>query len=311
MARPKSRAFTLIELLVVIGIIAVLVAILLPALNKTRDSARRVACGSNLRQLHLAAGMYAAEFQGVLPVRGEPYGLLQQINNKSYNNKNSTLSGMLYAVDTYFRIKRDSGGTTLSDGAINVIMCPSRIRQTRWSDTRMWANPGEPGHNKDYYWKNGNTAYIFSGFSDAFEPFVGADHFFVYYVRLANLPGEFPIILDTVIYPEPAGNHSHSQQTNHWDGRNRRPAGGNVCYADGSVQWVSFGPATASPASGWAAFPNNSPMGPRNQNFALNGRYGLNNSSLTASNAFWWQRIPGTANGYPARRGKIAGPFPN
>jgi prepilin-type N-terminal cleavage/methylation domain-containing protein/prepilin-type processing-associated H-X9-DG protein len=55
---PKSRVFTLIELLVVVAIIAVLVAILLPSLNKARDSARQVTCLANLKSLGTAMGLY-------------------------------------------------------------------------------------------------------------------------------------------------------------------------------------------------------------------------------------------------------------
>lgn len=68
MKTQRRRGFTIIELLVVVGVVAVLMAILLPSLATGRDRARGVQCLSNLRQLGLAQTMYAGDFKGrVIP----------------------------------------------------------------------------------------------------------------------------------------------------------------------------------------------------------------------------------------------------
>jgi prepilin-type N-terminal cleavage/methylation domain-containing protein/prepilin-type processing-associated H-X9-DG protein len=63
----KDGGFTLIELLVVIAVIAILVALLLPALSRAKETARRTACLSNLRQLAAAVHLYGGDFEDTLP----------------------------------------------------------------------------------------------------------------------------------------------------------------------------------------------------------------------------------------------------
>jgi general secretion pathway protein G len=62
-----KTGFTLVELLVVIGIISVLIAMLLPALNKARQAAKSIACQSNLKQVGTAFAMYYSDNRGFLP----------------------------------------------------------------------------------------------------------------------------------------------------------------------------------------------------------------------------------------------------
>lgn len=70
--RRHTAAFTLVEVLVVIGIIAVLLAILLPALSKAKRASEQIACASNLRQLGYAFLLYCDENRGFFPAAQDP-----------------------------------------------------------------------------------------------------------------------------------------------------------------------------------------------------------------------------------------------
>jgi prepilin-type N-terminal cleavage/methylation domain-containing protein/prepilin-type processing-associated H-X9-DG protein len=88
-------AFTLIELLVVIAIIAILAAMLLPALGRAKESGRRIACLNDLRQLGVAAYMYVNDNQGIYPPRSET----NRWPNVFYNNYGDNVKLLICPTD--------------------------------------------------------------------------------------------------------------------------------------------------------------------------------------------------------------------
>ena len=111
----KRRAFTLVELLVVIGIIAVLLGLLLPALNKAREQARATQCLSNLRQLGQAAFEYANSNHGYFPIASESFTLEWDFDSSA----SPVVAGILWGALPDLSIQQcpsyDRKSTTLTD----------------------------------------------------------------------------------------------------------------------------------------------------------------------------------------------------
>jgi prepilin-type N-terminal cleavage/methylation domain-containing protein len=106
-ADASTGAFTLIELLVVIAIIAILAAMLLPALASAKETARRISCLNNLSQLSIAAQLYVNDNQGFYPPRSDT----DRWPDKFYVNYGKNIKLLLCPTDVSF------GGVPTTDGA--------------------------------------------------------------------------------------------------------------------------------------------------------------------------------------------------
>jgi prepilin-type N-terminal cleavage/methylation domain-containing protein/prepilin-type processing-associated H-X9-DG protein len=117
--RYRQRGFTLVELLVVIGIIAVLIALLLPSLSRAREHARRTVCLSNLRQLASAMIMYNNENKGRFPAAGTS----QQIDDWIYWEDEITASVPVPRNPNEGKLVPYMGGHFIAD----TFRCPSDV----------------------------------------------------------------------------------------------------------------------------------------------------------------------------------------
>lgn len=256
------HGFTLVELLVVIGIVAVLVAMLLPALRRARDEAQRISCQSNLRQSYVLLLMYANDNKQWIPFPATGYPPNQvgptdvlNVTDTSYppGSPNTIPVKMNFYSGLYPRYTK----------SCRVWLCPAWDYDVS-NNFNFWCawmlNNGQttPVHIMSYYylpWISGCIAQW--GVSDIVGHYGVrlTDRYTFYGYRYFSV--KRTILLHDAVGTEPLA--PLMSVTNHLNSRGNTPpytglppsvAGGNVLYGDGQVEWIGWREKSQDPLGG-------------------------------------------------------------
>jgi prepilin-type N-terminal cleavage/methylation domain-containing protein/prepilin-type processing-associated H-X9-DG protein len=247
----KSKAFTLVELLVVVGVIAVLVALLLPALNKARAQARAVACASNLRQIASGYNLYAHNNNGWYPVSVVDYNFYgtkvywRGYYGDEWSRTDSFSTAPNYRTTPYNRCVP----TMIAPKYITpeVFYCPDNDPLPRNKDVQTWRRlaqflddgtktasqwNSQYGFNPSYL-GNHNVSYSLpsrgGSLSNNILRFIGP-------LRTSELGGGILPVAADLSKNVIGGGLDYTSSTNWRFGKHN--GGYNIARADGSVYWV-------------------------------------------------------------------------